>query len=410
MTRAVTTLCIVFLVLAATMATAGTFFPIGVWYEGGVGAYRNDLIPEDPRLAAIEYRRDFSDLAAHGINAAVVPNTQPNHHKPLLDAAADKGVKLIVELDKNGGELGEIVRGGLPLTNETTKNTFDTKLKPIEKHPALLGVQLLDEPGGGSYDRYRTVAASLKTYAPKLVPFCCLAGVGNVEEFLTRAKPEVVAFDCYPVGVGNPIGDPRPMLGFQGAALQASLAGLKHQVPVWAVLQVHSITGIHRFPTPAEIRCMTYLSLAVGCKGIYWFLYQTEYWNKDRNEFMGGLVDQNFKGDERWVEVGKLAREIRKLVPTLQQLQLAPDAVVTAANAQAHVLTDSAGRVYVFAVNTDTLKSRRVTVRLDQPAGSRSMEVVKQPSGSIIQAGRIADKLIWTDTLAPGDGALYMVR
>lgn len=409
MARAIILLCIL-LALTATMAAASTFFPIGVWYEGGVGAYRNNLISEDPRLAAKEYERDFADMAAHGINCAVVPNTQPNHHKVLLDAAAQNGVKLIVELDKNGGELGQMVRGGEPVSDESLKAVFEGKLKPILKHPALLGVQLLDEPAGGSYDRYLKVETALKGYAPKLLPFCCLAGVGNVEGFLEQAKPPVAAFDCYPVSVHNPVGDPKPMLGFEGAALQASLAGLKHQTPVWAVVQVHSITGIHRFPTPAEIRCMSYLSLAVGCKGIYWFLYQTEFWDKARNEVMGGLVDENFKGDERWVEVGKLAREIRKLVPTLQQLQLNTNAAVAVTNAQAHVLSDGAGRVYVFAVNTDTLKPRQITVRLDLPAGSRASQVVNQRTGNTIQADQIANKLIWSETLAPGDGALYSVR
>lgn len=391
------------------MAIAGSFFPIGVWYEGGVGAYRNDLIPADPRLAAKEYERDFADMAAHGINIAVVPNTQPDHHKVLLDAAAENGVKLIVELDKNGGELGEMVRGGLPVSSENETKVLDAKLKPILKHHALWGVQILDEPANGTYDRYRDVQTSLESYAPNKLPFCCLAGVGNVEAFLEQAKPPVVAFDCYPVSVHNPVGDPGPMLGFEGAALSASKAGLKNKTPVWAVLQCHSITGYHRFPTPAEIRCMSYLSLAVGCKGIYYFLYQTEYWNKAKNEVMGGLVDQNFKGDERWAEIGKLAREIRKLAPTLEELQLAPEAAITA-NTSVHVLNDAAGHVYVFAVNTDTLKARQVTVRLDLPDGSRSAEVVNQRSGKVILADRIANKLIWSDTLAPGDGALYLIK
>lgn len=409
MARATTALCIIILALTATVAVAGTFFPIGVWYEGGVGAYRWDLIPAEPMLAAKDYDRDFADMAAHGINAAVVPNTQPDHHKVLLDAAAENGIRLIVELDKNGGELGQMVRAGAPVTGEAVTKVLDAKLKPILRHPALQGVQLLDEPARGSYDRYHEVETSLKSYAPKLLPFCCLAGVGNVDEFLEKAKPPVVAFDCYPVGVGNPIGDPRPMLGFEGAALSASLAGQKHQVPVWAVLQVHSITGYHRFPTPAEIRCMTYLSLSVGCKGIYWFLYQTEYWNKAKNEYMRGLVDQSFKGDERWAEVGKLAREIRKLAPTLEALELAPEAAVTG-NTAVHVLRDGAGHTYIFAVNTDTLKSRQVTIRLDVPAGSRVSEVEKLPSGNIIRADQLANKLIWADTLAPGDGALYRLK
>jgi hypothetical protein len=400
----------VLVALAASCASASGFFPMGVWYEGGVGAFRNDLIPEDPALAAKDYQRDFADMAAHGVNAAVVPNTQPNHHKPLLDAAGANGVKLIVELDRDGGELGQMIRGSLPLSDDAISKTFDTKLKPIVNHPALWGVQLLDEPAPGTYDRYAKVAKSLKRYAPRLQPFSCLIGSGPVDSFCKITKPAVVAFDCYPVGVGSKIGDPAPMLQYDSVANAACVAAAKYDVPVWAVLQVHSITGSLRFPTPPEIRCMTYLALANGCKGIWWFLYQTEYWNKAKNEFMGGLVDQNFKGDARWEEISKLTSEMRKISPTLLGLNIASDVAVKA-DTVAHVLKDSEGRLYIFAVNSNTVSARKVTLRLDQAAtGSRDPEVVKLPAGTSIPCDLLGDKVIWSDTLAPGDGALYSIR
>jgi hypothetical protein len=83
---------------------------------------------------------------------------------------------------------------------------------------------------------------------------------------------------------------------------------------------------------------------------------------------------------------------------------------VTAANAQAHVLKDAAGHCYVMAVNADTLNAQKITVRIDRPAGSRSMEIERQLDRKLIQADQIGPKLIWSDTLAPGDGALYAVR
>lgn len=400
----------VLVTLLASVAGAAGFFPMGVWYEGGVGAYRNDLIPENPAKAALMYRRDFADMAAHGVNAAVVPNTQPNHHKPLLDAAAANHVRLIVELDREGGELGQMVRGSLPLTDETIKKTFDTKLKPIMSHPALWGVQLIDEPGVDTYGRYDTIAKSLSNYAPKLLPFSCLIGDGPVDSFCKTTKPAVVAFDCYTVGVGSKIGDPAPMLGFNSVANAACVSAAKYGVPVWAVIQVHSITGGLRFPTPAETRCMTYLALANGSKGIWWFLYQTEYFNRATNEFMGGLVDGNFKGDARWEEVAKLTAELRKLSPTLLKLSRADD-VKLIADTVARVHTDAAGHVYVFAVNTDTVSAKKITLRLESlDEGMRDPMVTRISSGKTIRPQLIADKIIWSDTLAPGDGALYEIK
>ena len=400
----------VLVTMAASCASASGFFPMGVWYEGGVGEFRDNLIPEDPAKAALMYQRDFADMAAHGVNAAVVPNTQPNHHQPLLDAAGAHGVKLIVELDHEGGELGQMIRGSLPLSDDAIRKTFDTKLKPIMNHPALWGVQLLDEPSPGTYDRYAKIARSLKHYAPRLLPFSCLIGNGPVDSFCKITRPGVVAFDCYPIGVGNKIGDPAPMLQYDSVANAACIAAAKYDVPVWAVLQVHSITNIQRFPTPAEIRCMTYLALANGCKGIWWFLYQTEYWNKANNEFMYGLVDREFKGDARWEEISKLTSQMRKISGTLLGLSIASDVQVKA-DTVAHVLKDSEGRLYVFAVNTDTVSPRKVTIRLDQAAtGSRDPKVLKLPTKTSISSEVFGDKVIWSDTLAPGDGALYTIR
>ena len=401
---------LVLLTCIASIAGASQFFPVGVWYEGGVGAFRNDLIPDEPAIAAKDDRRDFADMAAHGINAAVVPNTQPNHHKALLDAAAANHVKLIVELDREGGELGQMVRGSLPCTDETIRSTFDTKLKPIMRHPALLGVQLIDEPTTDTYQRYAKISSALESYAPKLMPFSCLIGNGPVDSFCKTTKSSVVAFDCYPFGVGNKIGDPAPLLGYDGVANAACVAAAKYGTPVWAVIQVHSITNGLRFPTPAEARCMSYVALANGSKGIWWFLYQTEYWNKERSEFMGGLVDGDFKPNPCLAEVGKLTAEISKLSPILLRLNIATDVPVKA-DTIAHVLKDSDGHIYVFAVNTDTLSSRKITVRLDTAStGSREPAVTKLPAKTAIDGSLFGDQVIWSDTLAPGDGALYEVK
>lgn len=383
---------------------------MGVWYEGGVGAFRDNLIPEDPALAAKDYQRDFKDMAAHGINAAVVPNTQPNHHKVLLDAAEANGVKLIIELNREGAELGKMVRGSMPYADATVQTALETEVKPIMNHPALYGVQLLDEPAVGTYERYAKIATAFSAYAPRLMPFSCLIGNGPVDSFCKAVNPPAVAFDCYPVGVANKIGDPAPMLGYDAVTNAACVAAEKYDVPVWAVLQVHSITGIHRFPTPAEVRCMTYTALANGCKGIWWFLYQTEYWNKANNDVMGGLVDQNFKGSDRLEEISKLTAEMRKLTPTLLGLKLAGDVPVKA-DAIAHVLRDAEGHIYVFAVNTNTLAAKKVTVRLDVAStGSREPGVTKLPTKTAIEPSLFGDQVIWSDTLAPGDGALYLVK
>lgn len=388
--------------LATSCTYAGGFFPMGVWYEGGVGEFRDNLIPSDPVQAASMYQRNFADISAHGVNAAVVPNTQPNHHKPLLDAAGANGVKLIIELDKEGGELGQMVRGGIPFSDDTTKTTFDTKLKPIMNHPALWGVQLLDEPNTDTYGRYATISKSLKAYAPRLLPFSCLIGNGPVEPFCATTKPQVVAFDCYTIGVDNKIGDQGPLLLYDAVTNAACASAAKHRVPVWAVIQAHSCGGL-RQPAPSEIRCMTYTALANGCKGVWWFLYQTD-------TGMAGLVDSKFQETAQWTEVGKLTAELRKLTPILMNLTLVSD-IPLKADCVAHVLKDSKGGLYIFAVNTDAASARKITLRLDSSAASnRDPRIIKLPGKDAILPNLFGDKIIWSDTLAPGDGALYTIK
>jgi hypothetical protein len=52
------------------------FFPLGLWYEGGVGAARDNVLPADPAAAAPIYDKNFADIAAHGVNVIAVPNSR----------------------------------------------------------------------------------------------------------------------------------------------------------------------------------------------------------------------------------------------------------------------------------------------------------------------------------------------
>ena len=132
-------LCIcLMLTLACTTLAADPQFPIGVWYEGGVGAFRQNVIPDDLAKASAMYDRDFADIAAHGVNVVVVPNTPPAHHKALLEAAEKHKLNLIIELDAEGGDIGAMVRGQIPLDEQRVQRSLDSLLAPIQKSPAIL--------------------------------------------------------------------------------------------------------------------------------------------------------------------------------------------------------------------------------------------------------------------------------
>src|SRR5207237_3839960 len=129
----------------------------------------------------------------------------------------------------------------------------------------------------GAFERYKHIADLLKQFSPRTPEFCCLAGVGGVEKFMEAVKPNVIAFDSYPYTVKTPPGDLKPLRSFEAASLRCSKTSQKHNADSWAVIQTHSITNIHRFPSPEEIRCMTHISLATGNTGVFCFLSQTDY-------------------------------------------------------------------------------------------------------------------------------------
>src|SRR5688572_4499216 len=110
------------------------FFPLGLWYEGGVGDARDNVLPADPAAAAPIYEKNFADIAAHGINVVTIPNSPPPHHKVVLDTAQKHGLKIILELDLDGGELGHMIRGGMPLDEKRARAFLEENLGPIKDH------------------------------------------------------------------------------------------------------------------------------------------------------------------------------------------------------------------------------------------------------------------------------------
>src|SRR6185437_15551900 len=307
-----------FALTSVARADSKAFFPLGVWYEGGVGAARDHVLPEDPQKAAAVYDQNFADIAAHGINLIVVPNSPPNHHKAVLDAAQKHGLKVILELGLDGGPFGHMVRGDQPMDDAIIHKTLEDVYAPIKDHPALLRVQILDEPPGDGFERFGHIVDALRNYAPGALPFSCLTGGSNGEAFLKATRLDVLCFDGYPIGAGVKEGDQKPLRDFGNLCQQFTDQAAKHNATPWTVIQCHAITGQLRFPTNAEMRCMTWTALANGQKGIFWFLYQSESVGQ---AMMDGLVDRQFKSRPLWDEVARLTKELAPLTPVLSDLR-----------------------------------------------------------------------------------------
>ena len=422
-------------------------FPIGVWYEGGVGALRQNLIPEDPKQAAFLYRRDFADIAAHGINVVVVANSPPAHYKPLLDAAEAVGLRLVFEADFQGA-VGGMINGKIPLSKEVAARAIRTTLRSMHDHPALWRLCLIDEPWKTNFERYAQLAQVLKQVSPRTPPFTTLIGAGYIEEFLTATQADGVAFDLYPYENTLPVGADEPLKDFEFHAIRAGLAGARHNADIWATIQAHALLKLPmtdtdkpdrdklppapssvprqlRFPTPTELRCMTYLALAAGCRGVWWFYYQTQDFYYQRPEMpslgkatMAGLVNKECKASDRWDEVKRLTAEIRLLAPILQTLRpveighnipVAEETNRLVSSSSGHLLQNAKGKDFVFAVNRNTVNAAEVSLRLRCVPRARAYVVTRIGEKSTITSQWRDGELHWSQSLPPGAGALYRV-
>jgi hypothetical protein len=407
---------IVFLALLALVATSARaaqqmdapdkFFPLGLWYEGGVGGARDNVLPADPAAAAPIYEKNFADIAAHGVNVITVPNSPPPHHKLVLDTAHKHGLRVILELDLDGGELGHMIRGSIPLDERLAREVLARKLGPIKDHPALWRVQLIDEPQ--DFQKFGKIASLARQYDPESRPFCCLIGQVDGAAFLRESKSDVICFDVYPYGVNTKPGDPAPLQLFKPFAerfVDWAEAAQPDPADAWSVIQCHEITGGLRFPTIAEVRAMSYLSLAAGHRGLFWFLYQTQRVGPQTT--MSGLVDRDFNSRPLWDELPALIDEIKPLTPTLARLAPDRSARFEVKGAIAYALRDRAERtLYLFVVNPDTLKS--VTAHVTMPL--RNGVITPLPEEQQLDLRGIAGTIEWDVDLPPGGGKLFRVQ
>jgi hypothetical protein len=402
---------IVALVACAGVSASEDRVVLGVWYEGGVGALRHDLIPEDPAAAASLYDRNFRDIAAHGLDTVVAPNSASEHHLALLDAAKRHNLRVILELGPGGDALGAAVREPGDWSDARLDDYLARTLGPIASHPALSRVQIMDEPWPELFARYGQVAERLRKFREGMRPFCCLIEDANIPAFIEHAKPDVVAFDCYPLRMDTPVGDAAALGRFRDVAVRAAEFCSGKGVSTWAVIQAHGITGDLRTPAPAELRLMTHYALAAGCKGVFWFLYQTEWWDRAANRMMQGLVDEEYRPSDRWNEVKQLTAEIRSMEKVLARLRPSPLPAGVRCTGYVRSLRDSeSGRQYLYVVNPDASRPRRIELAFPRARGAGEVAISAMPSGRRLPPQNRRGDLVWSETLEPGGGALYRME
>jgi hypothetical protein len=283
-----------------------SFFPIGVWFEGkpAWASY-----PQTPKDARAYYCRCFSDLIRIGFNVAVVPNCPEELWEELLQSAQDVGLRIILEI----GSLVSFINQPDPVEESAVRAEVMRVYNKIGRYPSLFRYQIRDEPEERMIPNWIRVNQVLREFEPARGGFSCFCSPEFIPSAARGFSMTEVVFDLYP----HFIDVSRQSLGNFLSALDLfkQAAGT---IPKWAVLQSFAKPEWWRYPTPEELRAVTYLSLAAGVKGLFYFIYQSM---PDHPEQLRGLVESDGRPTEIYNEVMSLVREVRKISALVADLE-----------------------------------------------------------------------------------------
>lgn len=81
---------------------------------------------------------------------------------------------------------------------------------------------------------------------------------------------------------------------------------------IWGIIQYFQGWGWERFPTYAELRGMSFASLAAGANGITWYTYGG-FVEPENGKYNYGVTSSS----ERWNNISRIATQIKELIPAL---------------------------------------------------------------------------------------------
>lgn len=125
--------------------------------------------------------------------------------------------------------------------------------------------------------------------------------------------------------------------------------------PLWIAIQAYQKPPKDaRFPTPAEYRCLAYLSIINGVKGLYFYCGSGQ---KDYAGKPSGILNKPEAG--HWEYVKKLAGELRDFSPVIMAAPAAMKLQLTPTNVPVEFATRALdGKIYLIAANKSGLPQK----------------------------------------------------
>ncbi len=271
--------------------------------------------------------------------------------------------------------------------------------------PDLLTWYVADEPGGAgqSPDDLLRAYETLAEYDPTHPQFLLQNKPG---EFLRYAPAcDIYATDPYPIGR-----EPRAELENVVRWTAGAVGAVFDRKPVWVALQCYttravsdagkSRDGVPRLPTAAELRCMSYLALAAGARGLLYYAFDDSYYNN--GAIRGVNLAREFP--EFWQQMTGVLKELgaREQTWTAPYAALRPVAVSPDIIVQRKPYTRD-GKTYLLVVNPQ-YDARPVTMKLP---GARQTGVARDDLGGT--PGQLKGEEL-TDTLEGLQAKCYVLE
>jgi hypothetical protein len=339
------------------------FFPLGMYSLQNRDGTPNDAIMLDAKSA--------------GMNTTVLYHYRPTDPLiPMLDACQRTGLKAFIYPTvpfsvRQGNETPESMR------NDIEKRTT---------HPAILGWYVVDEPEGIGEAPVQPVRDLYKFVKDIDQSRPCSMVIMSPEAAKDyRSCTDIMWIDPYPV--------PKQPITAVSDAVSGAIANIEKDKPLWCIVQAFDwnvwdhgkLIGEHR-PTGDEERCMTYMALVNGAKGIiYWAYGSSKYYTADY--------------PQHWLEVKKVASEVHDLTPVL--LTKTIDGLpFSSNNAIQSMLKKYNGNWYVLAVNSHR-EACNATFTIPGTANGTKIDV--QYEGRSLSTNDAS----WTDNFKPLEVHVY---
>lgn len=250
----------------------------------------------------------------------------------LLQQPLERIKRWLDECEKAGLKM---IPGGLE-TQEDSKETIVEKLDFLKNHNATIGWYIPDEPDNRGLDVKKMVQGrewtKEITYKPCMTTFCLPSRFSDYADTV-----DIFWVDPYPYFKTD--GGPKKTLTMVSDWVEKGRKAVKDNKPVWVVPQIFSgRPPDERVPTYWELRCMSYLGIVAGAKGVIYYAFQPSH---DHVKEHPGL----------WLGVKALGKELSSLNPVLLSPDDSQEFIVESSLDIHYLLKEYKNELYLFAVN-----------------------------------------------------------